>query len=376
MFQEIKTTLGRNLTNARGWRTNRKIVVFESDDWGSTRIQNKKTHDKLIKLNLSLSPHYDAMDCLERRIDLENLFSLLSSFKDSSGNPAIFTFNTVMGNPDFEKIKKENFHSFYHQHFHESYKSYYGEDNSLIWAEAIKRRVMLPQFHAREHLNCPLWMNDLRRNLKETRLAFDYGYYGLKTNTSSKFHKHYLATYHVNTKNDLKKVSSIVVDGLTLFKETFGFNSRSFIACNYIWPDELEDILWKYGVATIQGQRAQISPNLKTKNKKVKYHFTGQKNALGQNYLVRNVIFEPYINLDKDWVNSALKEVSEAFFWGKPAIICTHRINYASNLDGKHVDKALSELKMLLKEMLKKWPDIEFLSSDKIFDQKEALSYV
>lgn len=363
-------TIKRNLLNLQGWRTNRKIVVFESDDWGSTRIQDIRTRDKLIKLNFSLSSHYDSWDCLERGIDLNNLFSILSSFKDISGNPPVFTFNTVMGNPDFEKIKRDNFHLFHHQHFYDSYKTYYAEDNRWVWEEAIKEKLMLPQFHAREHLNSILWMKDLRANFKETRIAFDYEYYGLKTQTSSNQHKHYLAAYHVNNPTDFAKVCNITQKGINLFKETFGFNSNSFIACNYIWPDELESVLFENGVSIIQGQRGQLSPNFISQKNKIKYHYTGQKNEAGQIYSVRNVLFEPYIDLNKDWVNSALKEISNAFFWGKPAIICTHRINYSSSLNRKHVDKALSNLNQLLCEMLKKWPDIEFLSSNKIFDQK------
>ena len=35
MFKKLKSSIGRNLTNARGWRSNRKIFVIESDDSGS-----------------------------------------------------------------------------------------------------------------------------------------------------------------------------------------------------------------------------------------------------------------------------------------------------------------------------------------------------
>ena len=31
----LKTKLMRNLSNLPGWRTKKKIVVLESDDWGS-----------------------------------------------------------------------------------------------------------------------------------------------------------------------------------------------------------------------------------------------------------------------------------------------------------------------------------------------------
>lgn len=40
MIRKIKHALGNNLINIRGWRTNRKIVVIESDDWGTLRTPN------------------------------------------------------------------------------------------------------------------------------------------------------------------------------------------------------------------------------------------------------------------------------------------------------------------------------------------------
>ena len=43
MLDKIK----RHISNIPGWRTNRKLVVFESDDWGSIRMPDKKTFEKI-----------------------------------------------------------------------------------------------------------------------------------------------------------------------------------------------------------------------------------------------------------------------------------------------------------------------------------------
>jgi hypothetical protein len=42
MINFLKSTLSINITNARGWRTNREIIVLESDDWCAIRIPNLK----------------------------------------------------------------------------------------------------------------------------------------------------------------------------------------------------------------------------------------------------------------------------------------------------------------------------------------------
>jgi hypothetical protein len=78
------------------------------------------------------------------------------------------------------------------------------------------------------------------------------------------------------------------------------------------------------------------------------------------------VIFEPYSNQNKDWIDSSLKEIKNAFFWKKPAIICMHRINFASEMKINNRDENLRHLKKMISELLKKFPDVEFMSSDQL----------
>src|SRR5690606_22010632 len=94
--------------------------------------------------------------------------------------------------------------------------------------------------------------------------------------------------------------------------------------------------------------------------------FQGQQNDLGQYYLVRNARFEPSSNPNKDWINSCLKEIETAFFWKKPAIIETHRVNFIGFLNPKNRDGNLKLFNQLLKEIIKRWPDVEFKASDEL----------
>ena len=110
MINSLKSALSRNITNARGWKTNRKIVVFESDDWGSIRMPNKETYNKLEKISFHEKfTLYDKLDSLERREDLQSLLDISSEFRDFNNKPLIFKLNTVTQNPDFKKIKESNF---------------------------------------------------------------------------------------------------------------------------------------------------------------------------------------------------------------------------------------------------------------------------
>jgi len=84
----------------------------------------------------------------------------------------------------------------------------------------------------------------------------------------------------------------------------------------------------------------------------------------GQRFLIRNAIFEPAL-LDSadDPVRNCLKDISIAFRMKKPAVICTHRLNYVGFLDENNRDKNLKMLQELLDSILEKWPEVEFMNS-------------
>src|SRR5690554_612507 len=368
MRKNIKSILSRNITNARGWTTNRKIVVIESDDWGSIRMRDQASFDALLQAGIRVDrSKYDSLDSLEKKEDLEILFDVLGKHKDEHGNMAKFTTNMVMNNPDFEKIKADDYQQYHSRTFLDSYKYYYQEDLKSLWFEGIDKNLIQPQFHAREHFNVNLWMRDLQNKQPDTQLAFKHQFFGLTTKTSSQYQTNYLAAYRAESEEELKSINSILAEGLKDFEDVFGFKSKSFIACNYVWPEELEKTLQDYGVQTIQTQRGRTMPQINLDGKpKIKYHYTGQKNKYTQLYTVRNVLFEPFGNDVLDWVSKAMNEIENSFFWRKPVIISSHRINYVSQMSVKHRDRNLSRLDQLLQQIIKKWPDVEFMSSGEL----------
>jgi hypothetical protein len=82
--------------------------------------------------------------------------------------------------------------------------------------------------------------------------------------------------------------------------------------------------------------------------------------------ITRNCFFEPSDNKKKDWVNSCLYDITLAFKWHKPAVISSHRVNYIGALYKANRDNGLSQLKRLMMEIIKRWPDVEFLTSDSL----------
>ena len=330
-------------------------------------MPSKKCYEVLIKQGIRVDKSkFDSLDCLENSDDLNKLGEVLNSLKSVNGSKPIITFNTVMGNPDFERIEQEEFINFYVEPFQDSYRKYYGESNMHIWQSLIENKLMQPQFHAREHLNSDLWIQDLQDGHQKTCLAFRHRFFGLKTRTSHPHQEHYLSAYHIANEKDLERKISILKEGLKTFEELFGFISETFIGCNYVWPNEIEKPLKNLGVEVLQGQRGHIVPRITDGATAIQYHFTGQQNTSEQIYTVRNCHFEPFLNDQKDWVTSCINDIQRSFFWRKPAIVSTHRINFVSGMDVKHRDRNLSLLKELLQRIINNWPDVRFLSSDQL----------
>ena len=67
-----------------------------------------------------------------------------------------------------------------------------------------------------------------------------------------------------------------------------------------------------------------------------------------------------------DVVGECLQRINLAFRWGKPVIIGSHRVNFIGSLDESNRTRNLKLLKQLLTEIVKRWPDVEFMSSDEL----------
>lgn len=364
----IKSVISNNILNLPGWHTRRKIVVVESDDWGSVRMPSKDAYNTLLTKGIRVDNcHYCSNDALESGGDLTTLFEVLNGVKDINENPAIITANTVVTNPDFDKIKADNYKEYYYKLISESYKDIQGCENSFeLLKEGNEKGLLSIQSHGREHLNINRWMHYLQNDYPETKYAFEHGVYGLSTTITSEKRKSFLPAFDFESAEEEQQVNEIAKDGLRIFKELFGFASESFIAPNYVWSKSLEKNIAEEGVRFIQGARLHTyrTPIGQKTTKRLRYF--AKKNDFGQIDLVRNAFFEPTENPAKDWVDSCLTEISSAFFWKHPAVICAHRVNFMGGLNEKNRDDNLRLLKKLLNEIVKRWPDVEFMSSNQL----------
>jgi hypothetical protein len=362
--------IAHNLLLIPGIRTKQKIVVIESDDWGSIRMPSREVYESLLKKGIRVDQFpFNRYDSLASEEDLTALFEVLTSVKDKNGNPAVMTVNTIVTNPDFEKIKETGYQEYYYEPFTETLKRYPKHTRSFeLWKEAMNAGIFRPQFHGREHLNVYRWMKALRENTGNARLAFDFRTNDLSVSdeiTEDSF----VDTFNFENQQELEFQMKAIVEGTRLFKTLFGYRSKTFIAPCYIWSSRINHTLKQCGIESMQGIWLQFEPQTGKRNQfKSTLHYFGQKNKLGQHYLIRNASFEPFENKGRDYVDDTLARIHTAFMYGKPAIIGSHRLNYIGFIDPSNRDRNLPELRRLLKKIPQLWPDIEFMSSDQLVD--------
>jgi hypothetical protein len=357
--------------NIPGWRTAKKYVVFESDDWGSIRTSSVSALEQLSKKGYPVfEGAYCKYDSLESNEDVSALFEVLASVKDMQGNPAVITANNIVANPDFEKIKASGYQQFYFEPFTDSYQKYPAHHRVFdLYQQGIKAGVFWPQYHGREHVNVSRWLKALQAQKTHVLDAFAHHMFSMHAPTQPHYFNAYMDAMDCDTTADLLSTSQIVAEGLAMFEKIWGFPSRSFIAPCYIWHTQHEQKLATLGVQYLQGLLIQQQPVLKSGTVyKQKYHFTGNTNCFGQRYLVRNAFFEPTPYPNTNWVDDCLYRIQTAFRWGKPAIVSTHRLNFIGHLYPENREKNLRQFKQLLHTITKKWPKVEFVSTDELGD--------
>lgn len=358
-------SIRKAFSNIPGWSTKRHIVVFESDDWGSVRTRSKEDYEAMLAAGLnvdkSIFPKYDA---LESNTDLERLFDLLSKYKDSTGRHPVITPMCIVANPNFEAIRENGFSEYVYETMPETCKQYPNHDRVVnLWREGIEKRLFVPALHGREHLNYSRWMENVRNN-GGMRVAFEHQCLG-----ASKYKgvpiMEYLGAFKPTHASDFPMLKQVVLDAGRLFEEICGYKPTHFIAPNAEPAFGLDVVFSQIGVRYITNAKLR-HPDLgdgRTRNEFVwlgKYY-----KDLDMINITRNGGFEQ-VDSGHDWVNECMGDIDSAFRFHKPCVISSHRVNYIGSIDERNADEGLKKLDVLLKAIIKKWPDVEFMTSTEL----------
>ena len=358
----------KELYNMIGWRTKRHLVVIESDDWGAIRMPSREVYEEFLRRGIRVdNDAYCRYDALATKEDLTELFEVLQSVKDKNGNHPVITANCVVANPVFSKIKESNFTEYYYEPFIDTLANSIAHQGAFeMWQEGMAAGLFYPQLHGREHLSVKKWLKILQEGHPSTRTAFELGTWGLTAQVDPTIDGYYMSAFDSCKDEDIASYETIIDEAADLFESIFGYRSKSFIATTYEWSPKIEPALIRNGVEYIQGAISQKIPQDNKELKHVYRGFQGTRTRNGLIRLFRNCFFEPSTKSDYDFVSDCLNRIDIAFRNGKAANICAHRLNFIGSIDKRNTDKTLPEFKRLLQEIVKRWPNVEFVTSDQL----------
>lgn len=371
LLRKLRTFWGISQTYLRGWRTRRRLVVIESDDWGAIRTSSREAYDELLGKGYAMDRAPYAADALETTEDMERLLETLESVRDSTGHPACMTANMIVGNPDFARIRDADFNEYFHEKCTETLaRDTARREAPELWMRGHRSGTFVPQLHARGHICWWQWLAACREGRQEAMETFDLGMAGVPEAASptgtSFYGPQYVGLQELQAAG--ADIEAMVLDAAGMFEEIFGYVSSSVIAPNYTWTDEIEKLWARGGIRYIQGtsfQRVGMHSR--------RPHYLGQQGAAGGLYLIRNCFLEPLLDQDdRRCVRNCLRQVQRAFRWHKPAVIGSHRVNYIGSIIPENRRRGLRLLRELLEEILHRWPDVEFVSTPRLGEIVEA----
>jgi len=262
-----------------------------------------------------------------------------------------------MANPDYSAIKDAGYSIFKAKPIDSGWN--HEPDSAGLWRsyrEGIKCGVIVPQLHGTLHFSPDEWLLRLRQSDSTALKAFDLQMIGEKEVDVGIGTQSMGPIYYA----DSEVIQQRVTEGIKIFKRTFRQDSITTIAPCYGWRSpETERAFLPHNIVAMQGREFQHLPS-----GGMKLHFLGERGFEGMLYLVRNCILEPVTS--KTTMDQCIAQISRSFQNGLPAVLCSHRINYTSRVATKARDKGLQVLDGVLKRVTKLFPDVEFLSSDKL----------
>jgi hypothetical protein len=325
--------LGHETPGMIDWRSMR-AVAFESDDWGLAGfVPSADVWDGIPKEDLTPGrfPEVYWHSTLEDSLMVADLCEIMGEAIGADGLPAVFQPNYIMSSLNYEESsegfvwKRYNLPDFPPQY-----------SRPGMWSaveKGIGDGVWYPEFHATWHYD-----PDMRlASALSGELARKMTIAGVMLFPESEKARE-LGPWR--TREDLQHELSMSRE---LFQLNFHRPIGSIIAPDYTWNRSVEDMWLKQGIRVIQAKREQRDPTLlpgkvgriqKYLNRKFNLLFT--RNRL---YLVRNCRLEPAQAPDASAVvHNCLADTRKAWKSGQPAIVETHRVNFA------HFDPDVVEL--------------------------------
>lgn len=325
-----------------------KAVVLESDDWGLCAwVPDDRAHRALANLPAFRS---DAglrygRSTLESAADVRAIADLLLEYRSGDGLPPVWQANTIVANPDYEALHPPLFEV-------EELPLKIQPELPSRWArpglwdavhQATAEGVWWAELHGLHHLPERAWLTALRRGQDDARRAHEQ---------QSPIGQAVEASGEYDAREPRELRARDLRRAVAAFRELFGRLPTSFCPPDYRFDDWLEQEAESLGLTTWQGKAEQAGHALPPLRRRwLGLRFPHHEGA--RFHLPPRIAFEPSGDAaapGRSGAEAALRAVHDAWGKGQPAVLSTHRMNYA-HLDAAWSQAGLAALRALVEKL-------------------------
>ena len=328
-----------------------QAVVIESDDWGLCGFT--PSYEDLDSLDIDAIcpgdiPAVYLYSTLEYGTTIERMAALMSAHPGRDGLPAVFQPNYIMGSLTYDDSSPNDQDNMWRSETLPGIPARYGRDD--LWPvvlKAIADGVWWPEYHGMWHYN----PRDRSSTVACNSEAQDAARQGVLIFPNGAY------SYELALDRDPAELTAELRHGLGAFEKLFGRPPQSVIAPDYAWSRS-QELMWsREGIRIIQAKREQrslskLGVSIWDRIWKVcerSWRYLTEKELV---YLNRNCRLEGAQAEDLSrHASLCVESVHRAWRFGEPAIIGTHRVNYA-HLDPKSVDVGFAALACVLDQLV------------------------
>jgi hypothetical protein len=322
-----------------------KAVVLESDDWGLCAwVPDEKAFRVLADTPAFRAPagRRYAGTTLESADDVKRLAATLQDFRGGDGFPPVWQANTVMAAPDYQRLRAPAFEATELPLVDFPHTPTRWERPGL-WEEiagAQQAGLWWPELHGLHHLPESAWLAALRRGIADARRAHEQ---------QSPICEAVQASGEYDRSEPAEDRRRRLTLAVEKFRALFGRTPGSFCPPDYRWDESTEADAERLGVTTWQGRSERAGrPLPRLTHFLGRYRWPEQEGA--RFYLPPRIAFEPAAegrDARQQMIERTHRLVRAAWSRGQPAIVSTHRANYA-HLDPDRSDAGRSALRDLI----------------------------
>src|SRR5579871_645691 len=347
----------RDFLPVKGFYLDRPIVILQSDDWGRVGLRDREGLEQLRSAGLALGERPYDLYSLETAEDLAALSNLLKRHRDSAGQLPSLGMNFMVSNLDFGKMAADAWRRIHLLPLAEGLPQGWDRPNLLEgYRSGIRDGVFQTALHGSIHFCRPALERSLEHDSDRRRLLhtlwqagtpyvhwrmpwIGYEYWDPEQPEDQRF-----------LPAEIQK--ELIGHSVGAFAKIFSTLARSACAPGYRANEDTHRAWAQHGIRVAQNGPGALLPP----------HFDRFEIL----HLSRTVEFEPATD-PKFSVETCLRQSSECFALGIPAIVSLHSINFHSTVRD-FCSVTLQALDEFLAALESKHANLLYLHDEDLYD--------